>query len=292
VKANIIIKTVTILGGEVCRTYSDWNLAVYSKTVPAMAVVNNKPGGIYFYNITFDGENDVIGHFGENEAIIMRGIKDVLVDSCDFQNYALVVPATHIGPIVAHAMIDNINCIGCHFISGGYTAIYMDGVFGSVVRGCTFDDGFANDKLMYFVNDDFTVDLDGSGAIEEIEGRESKFIVVSGNTFYVDGQGDAHTFFANAAHTLYIENNISGLLVGSMCYYANRNCSVLDWIHELHDHYITNNTAEAVLYYAMINNYGGTVGTVGRIGDVTVSGKRILSLSCLRQFSWHRYGRY
>jgi hypothetical protein len=277
--STIILRGVELWGGADCATYAGWAAAVGAKTPSAMALIANRPRNFYFSNLTFNGDNNP--PYTNGYGLNCRGVREVLVDDCTFTNYALYTSVTHIGPVTVHGYCDNIYFRRCHFGPPGYEAIYMDGVHGAGMIDCTFDDGFDNGRITLLTNDDFTCDVNGSGAYETNELRQSCYVVEHGNTFLCNGVADHDIIVANVFHHLIEQNVVSGGANGHPVTLSTRLGRPGAYYTSL-DQHIINNTFQNCVYLVSVNatiGIGVPPNTTGTVGQLTVTGNTVTAAS-------------
>jgi hypothetical protein len=166
----------------------------------AIACVNNRPGGIYFKNLVFDGEGDKVS------PIRLAATRDVLFDDVTFRGFVPNATATHDGLVNGHEVIDNVWFRGCRFEGRARVAVYLDGLHGGGVIGSTIAD---SNGPLFLHNGDFTQDYDGDGALSPSEIRAGRYLVVEGNRMLTAGA----VFVAATAGDVLVRANIAERLV-------------------------------------------------------------------------------
>lgn len=183
------IRGVQLWGAEICKTYTTWFTALRTLDATAVAAVTNRPRNFYFYNIIFDGQNDVCStadNTAYNTAVFCRGVREILFDSCAFQNYLDEAPGgswSHPATVAGNGFVEGLWFRGCTFNGSVHEHVFCDGLHDGGAVGCDFSTNCPSQWWANFNNNDYAIDLDSNGALSNFENRHSAWIALVSNTF-------------------------------------------------------------------------------------------------------------
>lgn len=213
--ANTVeISGVEMYAGEAARDYTDWYNAIRAEDAAALALANNRPSGILFRNITFNGGGRVMtvtDNTVYNNAATIRGYKNVIFEDCTFTGYNRPSPMVWTPAVVSgNGLVDNIWCRRCTFNStGAQEGVFVDGLFGGGVIYCTMADVHAQ-RVQINTNKDYTYDLDTDTNFELQEMRNANYVAIVENTMSLTGDIPADMIIACGAHILIKANVVTG----------------------------------------------------------------------------------
>jgi hypothetical protein len=216
------IRGVQLWGAAICQTYTTWFTGLRTLDSTAVAAVTNRPRNFYFSNIIFDGQNDVCStsdNTAYNTAVFYRGVREILFDSCTFQNYVDEAPGgdwTHPGTCAGNGFVEGLWFRNCVHNGSVHEHVFCDGLHDGGAVGCTFSTNAASHFWLDLNNNDFSIDLDGSGALSDFENRHSHWIAFYGNTFARSNAPAGNEAMAlTAGHVLFKGNTQTGTGLGA-----------------------------------------------------------------------------
>lgn len=196
-----------IAAGEIALEYGPFDRAVSRADDPnhemAREALRNPARNFFFRDIEFNGDSVCLS------ALQLKDVQDTVFENCRFVDF-VDRKSVHGALVNGHAWLVNIWFFDCDFVGSARFAIYLDGAHGSGAIGCRFaarnDEamrGFTSGAVLNLTNDDFTEDLDDSGAIDRFEERNAKYNVYENNTL-----GSVYQAFAMTGENLLIRNNV------------------------------------------------------------------------------------
>lgn len=155
-------------------------------------VLERPIGDFYLRGLVFDGGRKLPA------GVTFRHSSDVLIEECEFRNFAREVPA-HPGLISGNTVIDNLWVRNCRFLQGKY-GFFCDGLHNGGLLGCQFGPDLTGDVLLFTNND--MAPLSASQ-------RTCQYMVVEGCRFVGRGQ---NAILMTAANMLIRNNTAEGPL--------------------------------------------------------------------------------
>lgn len=267
-----------ISASELSLEYGSFDKAVSLNDHPnhgeAVAVFRQPARNFYFRDLEFSGNDST-----EN-ALQLQCVKDMIFENCRFGGFA-DRKSTHGALVNGHAGLENIWFFDCEFIGLARYAIYLDGAHGSGAVGCRFaaknealNEGFTSGVILNLTNDDFTEDVDQSGAIDRFEERNAKYNVYENNQF-----GSAPQIFAITGENILIKGNTLEGDCNRFAYFDSRAASTNHglWDANGNDHRyeyenlrVENNTVTGACHEAFVLIFHGANGVESkRPGETT-----------------------
>jgi len=208
--------TTTIRGVKIKNSatytdpYWDWVHAIWTGDSTAIAEANSRQRDFYFRDIAFNGQGDSLTSTTPNNgAFSATGVRDVLLDRCNFSNYTYdntVATPAHIG---ASGLVDGIYARWCSFVGNIKHCMYLDGVHGGGMIQCTASATIADRRLLVFNNNDFTYPYSAQSSMQPNEIREPRYIVAVANVFTMSSQPPSIIQY-HGADGLFSKNVLSG----------------------------------------------------------------------------------
>jgi len=163
-----------------------------SMEFPDRRVLERPVGDFYFRGLHFDGGGKLVC------ALAFRHSSEVLVDDCEFRNFART-PAGHPGLISGNTVLDNLWARNCRFLQGKY-GFFADGLHNGGLINCQFGADLQGGVLLFANND--MAPLSASQ-------RSCQYMVVEGCRF---ASGGREAILMTAANMLIRRNTAEGRL--------------------------------------------------------------------------------
>jgi hypothetical protein len=181
--------------------YTTFNLALANREASAVECAAYRRGNISIATLTFDGQDALVSsvpvedHWYTNNALMMRTIRDVVIEDVSIQNYRSDKSNPHMGIIAGNFLVDGIWGRDLEFGPWDGVQWFFDGCHGCGLLRSTVR--FAGSgSIVYFVNDDATDDrYPEDGVYEPHELRLSNYTVLEdnvidhNNAFAINHQG-------------------------------------------------------------------------------------------------------
>ena len=193
--------------------YTTFNLALANRDATAVNCAAHRHGNISIATLTFDGQGVVVSspppedHWYANNALMLRTIRDVVIEDVSVMNYRSDGSNPHMGVIAGNFLVDGI--WGRDLELGPWDGVqwFFDGCHDCGLLRSTLR--FAGSgAIAYFVNDDATDDrYPEDGVYEPHELRLSNYTVLEDN---VIDHNNAFAINHQGAHALIRRNRTTG----------------------------------------------------------------------------------
>ena len=213
-KNTVEISGIEMYAGEAARDYTQWYTDIRNDVTAAVNLANNRPSGVLFRNITFNGNgrlSTISDNTVYNSAVMIRGYSDVIFEDCTFTGYLRPDPMVWSPAVInGNGLIDNIWVRRCTFdCPGSHETFYMDGLHGGGVVYSSFGNVYSQ-RVHLNTNKDFTADLDGDTVFEIDEMRNTKYAAFINNSIEISNVNIGEVFHIAGAHILIDGNVVSG----------------------------------------------------------------------------------
>jgi hypothetical protein len=278
---GVRVRGGAILGCADSRNFTQFSKDIFDGNASAIACANKRANNFSFFNLTFDGNNeptryDAPEHWLYGNAVFLRTVRDVVFDSVTIRNYT-DPRGNHHGLISGNYLLDNVWVRNSRVECCGRFALFVDGC-----HGCGYLNNqigqFDSGALCAFTNQDATHDLDGNGQIDEYEERQSRYIVVSGNTI---AHNNASAVLIQGNNALVKDNRTTGFHSWFVLIESRASLTYPQVVHDVLGHRVRDNQIHQALNVVRVNVNDGCDHTphapfgCQRVGQMEVTGNRI-----------------
>lgn len=301
---STICRGIKIFGAEITETYfgnnnNGWVNAIWVGNTSAIAAATATIyRNYYFKDIVFDGNSvtvTVIDETPDNTALFFRGIRDILVDRCVFQNYNSSASSWHPGLISGNGMVQGLWARRCTFTGPSKYAFFCDGLHDGGVTLSTFSGTLAGPAVLNLCNNDFTYDYLYDGQMSGLDLRDPKYLAYTYNTLSL-GSSNPSTCFNIVGGKAIIAKNIrtgtqtlsSFVTIQAHCYNPLGTMYLPGGAYESYSTIIKDNSIGAVTNGVTLDGTSGedpsgvttcTLGNYGKVGNCTVINNNASSIS-------------